>query len=77
MEANAACSSDVKKYLVLLPYPFRSVKDERDERVVLGEGFSEPEIWSILLSVCKSMLFLQDRGIPYSPLSSENILVDK
>ena len=38
------------KVLVVCDYPFKSLKEELDERVVARENFSEAELWSILYS---------------------------
>lgn len=45
--------------------------------MVLQENFSEPELWSILLSVCRTLSFLHDKSIPFTPLNSEQILINK
>ena len=63
--------------MILLSYAFRSIKDERDERVVLREGFTEPEIWSIILSICRALFFLKEKGVLYNVTSPQQILIDK
>ena len=63
--------------LVVCDYPFKSLKEELDERVVARENFSEAELWSILYSCVKGLDFLSRTHIDYDAVSAKNVLLDK
>lgn len=71
------CSGSDFKVLVVCDYPFKSLKEEIDERVVGHDLFSEAELWSILYSCVKGLDFLMGVGIDYDAVSSRNVLLDK
>lgn len=52
------CSGTERKIFVVCDYPFKSIKEEIDERVVANDSFSEAELWSILYSCLKGLDFL-------------------
>lgn len=71
------CSGSDSKVFVVCDYPFKSLKEELDERMIARDQFAEGELWSILYSCVKALEFLSRVYLDYDAISSRNILLDK
>ena len=66
---------EAKAMYVVAEYPFKSLKEEIEERVILRDYFVEGEIWSILYSALKALSFLWRASVLYNAICSKNILI--
>lgn len=88
-EEKQVCSILHKLYMII-EYPFKSLRDEINEKKSYGfmrdqkmnklvpkERFSEGEIWSILYSCCKGMDCLYRHKFTHESLTADEIFIDK
>jgi len=62
---------------VLAASPYRTLQDERDERVVEGLAFEVNELWSILASLILGFSYLQRNGVSFGAVRTSNIAVEE